>query len=79
MENNCCQHCEGFRPPWQDEQGKMRTCRQGCEKWAAHEQAKAEKYEEKKRQVAGAVGISPAREAFRKKIGKDMKRKGGRA
>lgn len=50
-----CKDCQRRFEPWQDEEGRMHTCRQGCPEWEKHEAAKQANYE---RHIAHINGIA---------------------
>ena len=68
MTDQCCKGCQNRKHPWTDEEGNLRHCRQGCEKWEAHEAERRATYNERKRRIQGDIGISPEREKNRHKL-----------
>lgn len=74
-----CNGCTDRFPPYQGEDGKMHTCRQGCAKWEAHEAGKKAYHEAQVLRIAGSIGISPGYAANLRRVVKDQKSGRGRA
>lgn len=72
---NICQHCENWFEPYAAEDGRIKTCRQGCEQWAAHEREKAARQEALRITLAGQPRQNRVIEKKAKQNNKDYYRR----
>ena len=72
-EDTCCHNCPDHRPVSFSPDGKAITCRQGCAKWKAHEEAVAQRMQKKDIAVQG----NPASRTKEMNLRRMLKKEGG--
>lgn len=71
-EDSCCHNCPDHKPIAFSPDGKPITCRQGCIRWAAHEQKMAKRHEERNLYYQGTPDQCNMEKHLRKKM-RDMR------